>query len=166
MPDVEKFLDSLFHIYDAEKAHDYYLRTRELKGRQSATVEPTAQKTSSVKTAVKKPGVAKTQPVKMTPEARRAQIAAQVEALRNKLAQLKEILAQLVQEAKARSGVEPEPEGATKTPKASTEPTRKLTTKQKADAAQRAQEWRDQNPDKAMDQEAAKLSRQIEDIQS
>ena len=167
MPTVEEFLGELFHIYDAEKAHDYYLRTRELKGRQSATVEtPVAKTTGVVKTTVKKPGSPmKAQPVKMTPEQRRAQISAQVEALRAKLAQLKEVLAQLVQEAKVRSGVEPEPVAAPTTKPTPGTSDRKLTPEQKADAAQRAKEWREANPDKAMDQEAAKLDKQIQNIQ-
>lgn len=168
MKTVEDFLEELFHIYDAEKAHEYYLRTRQLKGREpGADIATTVQKPSSVKTTVKKPGASpmKAQPVKMTPEQRRAQISAQVEALRAKLAQLKEVLAQLVEEAKARSGVEPEPEvesKATRTPGTST---RKLTPQQQADAAQRAKEWREANPEKAMDQEAAKLDKQIKNIQ-
>ena len=44
-------------------------------------------------------------------------------------------------------------------------PNRKLTPEQQADAAKRAKEWRDANPDKAADQETAKLDRQIKNIQ-
>lgn len=168
MTTVEEFLGELFHIYDAEKAHEYYLRTRQLKGREpAAAITPTAQKTGSVKTTVQKPGSSsiKVQPVKMTPEQRRAQISAQVDALRAKLAQLKEVLAQLVQEAKARSGVEPIAEIASKPTRTTGTSDRKLTPEQQAEAAQRAKEWREANPDKAMDQEAAKLDKQIKSIQ-
>ena len=156
----------LKHIYDAEKAHDYYLRTRELKGRQSATVEEpaTVRKTTTIAKTVQ-PKAAPKMVSKPTPEQRRAAISAQVEALRNKLAALKEVLAELVAQAKARAGVEPEPEVAKKDPRATSDNPRKLTPEQKADAAQRSKEWREANPDKAMDQDADKLARQVEAVE-
>jgi len=169
MGKVEEFLGELFHIYDAESAHDYYIRTRELKGRKPGSQDsPSATKSSSVSTTVKKPAKSQPKPqaVKVTPEQRRAQISAQVDALRGKLAQLKEVLAQLVAEAKARSGVEPVAEPTSTTTRATPGSSdRKLTPAQQADAAQRAKEWREANPDKAMDQEAAKLEKQIQNFQ-
>lgn len=155
----------VIHIYDAEKAHEYYLRTRKLKGRQPAAEEPTVAKTTTFKPSVQPKAAPKVAPAKQSPEQRRAAIAAQVEALRTKLAQLKEVLAQLVAQAKARAGVEPEPEPTAKEPRNTSDSPQKLTPEQRAEAAQRSKEWREANPDKAMDQDAAKLTRQIEAVE-
>ena len=154
----------LKHIYDAESAHDYYMRTRQLKGR-----EPGVEKDVVSKSPVPKMILPKAKPkamaTKESPEQRRAAIKAQVEALRTKLDALKKVLAELVSQAKARAGVEPEPEPTAKEPRKTSDNPRKLTPEQKADAAQRSKDWRDANPDKAMDQDAAKLDRQIKDVE-
>lgn len=156
----------LKHIYDAEKAHDYYLRTRELKGRQSATVEePSGVRKTSITTTVQPKGVPKVVSTKQTPEQRRAAISSQVEALRAKLETLKKVLAELVSQAKARAGVEPEPVPTIKEPRKTSDNPRKLTPEQQADAAQRSKEWREANPDKAMDQDAVKLARQVKAVE-
>ena len=133
--------ECLMHIYDAEKAHEYYLRTRKLKGRQLGTdVTTTVKPSTGIKTTVQKPGTPmKAQPIKKTAEQRRAEITAQVEALRGKLAQLKEVLAGLVAQAKARSGIEPEPVVESAKTRAPGSSERKdLTPQQQAEAAERA----------------------------
>lgn len=158
-------MTTLLHIYDAEKAHDYYLRTRELKGRQAAVEEPPAVKKSAFRPSVQPKAAPKATSSKPTPEQRRAAIAAQVEALRAKLEQLKKVLAELVAQAKARSGVEPEPEPMAKEPRNTSDNPRRLTPEQRAEAAQRSKDWREANPDKAMDQDAVKLAKQVKAVE-
>lgn len=158
-------MTTILHIYDAEKAHEYYLRTRKLKGREAAVEEPPAAKKAAFRPSVQPKAAPKVAPAKQSPEQRRAAIAAQVEALRAKLDQLKKVLAELVAQAKARAGVEPEAEPTAKEPRNTSDNPRKLTPEQRAEAAQRSKDWREANPDKAMDQDAAKLTRQIEAVE-
>jgi hypothetical protein len=105
-------------IYDAAKAHDYYMRTRVLKGR-----TPVVQKTpvgrskgTPVSTVGSRSGVKVVQNVKVVPKKTAAELAkervalkAHVAALQVRLEALKKVLAQLVKEAKARSGVVTKP---------------------------------------------------------
>lgn len=82
--------------YDPAKARDYYLRTRQLKGRRPARV--VAPKGPNSPTAV--PVASKRRhPPKKDFKAERA-------ALERRLNRLRDILAQKVKEAKARSGVQ------------------------------------------------------------
>jgi hypothetical protein len=161
----EHIANCLTHIYDAESAHQYYLRTRDLKGREAAAQQPTPMSKTSVSKTVQPKAAPKAAPAKQTPEQRRAAISSQVDALRAKLETLKKVLADLVQQAKARSGVDPEPEPTQGQPRQTSDNPRKLTPEQQDAAAQRAKDWREANPDKAMDQEAAKLTKQVEAVQ-
>lgn len=98
--------------YDAAKAHEYYLRTRVLKGRKAAVSTLPTSKTRG--TPVSNVGTRSTARVapKVVPKKTAAELAkekqalkAHVVALQNRLAALKKVLAVLVKEAKARSGV-------------------------------------------------------------
>lgn len=101
---------ALFHYskgYDPAKAREYYLRNRKLKGRPKGASKPsggndrsTAPKSSAIVGAGGKPNRAKT-------ESRQAELRAQKERLEARLDRLREVLAQLVEAAKKRSGGDP-----------------------------------------------------------
>jgi uncharacterized protein YceH (UPF0502 family) len=95
----------LMHEYDPVKAREYYLRTRELKGRRVARSAPTPagrvagrQVAKAVKGATVLPKPAKPSSKNMT-EVR-------IAALKKRLAELKVLLDKLRDDAKRRSGVE------------------------------------------------------------
>ncbi len=57
MKDPDNFVDHyLMHLYDPVKAREYYLRTRELKGREAASVDPKSKVTYDGGPVVIKPG--------------------------------------------------------------------------------------------------------------
>lgn len=80
--------------YDAAKAREYYLRTRKLKGRRPARI-----------VAPKGNGRPHAVPVPHKKSSRQAELKAQRAALEKRLDRLRDILAQKVKAAKARSGV-------------------------------------------------------------
>jgi uncharacterized coiled-coil protein SlyX len=83
--------DELVHVYDPEKRRAYYLKTRQLKGRKTGTLD-----------------VSKSRPRQTQQERRKQrqrQLEAQVAALRARLEKLQEALKLLTKQAKARSGV-------------------------------------------------------------
>lgn len=86
---------SLAHAknYDPRKAHEYYLRTRHLRGRKSASPQATG---SSVKPSSN---------VQTLQKRTHAQNEAQLEALLGRLADLRALLKKRVEEAQAKSGV-------------------------------------------------------------
>jgi hypothetical protein len=101
--------------YNPLKAHEYYVRTRELKGRVAGkdAIHPkavTGPKAVSSPTA--KSRVVKATPVNKGMEQKHQEAEAQVAAFRARLDKLHGVLAQLVKKAKARSGVETPHEGA------------------------------------------------------
>lgn len=83
--------------YDPQKAHEYYLRVRELRGRKKGTDFPDVK--------LPKSAIAKADPHKMTAAQRREQAHARVVAIQARLDRLKEVLAQLTEQAQTRSGV-------------------------------------------------------------
>lgn len=102
---MSEFDDSaLLHgrYYDPVKAREYYLRTRELKGRRKGrTQDVTSPRSgSSSPTTPSRPKGSTAQPT--TWKSHREQVA----ALEARLERLKDVLAKLVEEAKARSGIE------------------------------------------------------------
>lgn len=154
--------DDLIHEYDPVKAREYYLRTRKLKGRKKGTVDQPSGKNSGStkpKASVKKPVV------KKTAKQKRAETEAQVAALKQRLEKLKEVLAKLVKEAKARSGVKDE-NPKDKADRNAKEKSRKpLTAAQKraqAERSKKAYEKEKQSPD----QELKELQEKIKDIRA
>src|SRR5688572_1261221 len=108
--------DVIYHEYDPVAAREYYLRTRELKGRKPGQMSTTSnrqtsgptQTTAGRKTPAIPGGQLKKPPVKaLTPQQRRAVIERRVKALKSRLDELKAALAELVKQAKIRSGVDP-----------------------------------------------------------
>lgn len=115
--------------YDPQRAHEYYLRTRELKGRKKGSKLPDVK--------LPKSAIAKADPHKMTAAQRREQAHARVVAIQARLDRLKEVLAQLVEQAQSRSGAKPSSAEKAK----ATEPAKQTTnTKEKPKTAQQKKE--------------------------
>lgn len=143
-------VDDLEHAYDASKRREYYLRTRKLKGR-----KPGAKK-------VVKPKLTRAQ----RQAARRKKLEAQVNSLKRKLEILRDALKLATEQAQARSGMKPnktESKKSTSTQK-KTE-SKKLTSAEKAKAAKASAEYREKNPDKALEEEVKSLNAKIKTIQ-
>lgn len=93
---VEEFLlEHADQFYDAQKAHEYYLRRRQLKGRHLVGKDVLKGRHGHSKVVVSK---------KHTAAQRRAAIQAKVAALKIRLETLRQVLAELVAKAKGRSG--------------------------------------------------------------
>lgn len=90
----------LFHgTYDPQKAHEYYLRNRKLKGRKPAA--------AAVATSPARGGRPAVGANRSKTQSRQAELKAQKEHLEKRLERLREVLAQLVDAAKKRSGGDP-----------------------------------------------------------
>jgi len=159
---------ALFHEapYDPNKAREYYLRTRKLKGRKAGAGDPQpSERSGSKKPTTGKP---RGRP-KKSPAQKRKEAEAEVAALKKRLARLKEVLAELVKGAKARSGVE------TKTDKAKAKAQQNqdaksktpLTAKQKREAAARSKKnYEETKKNNASDKNVQELQEQIKDIKA
>ena len=159
MPSPEEFIDSLLHArdYDPVARREYYLKTRKLKGRRvGAGKTAVARHPSSGTASVKRPSPT----AKISAKERRKAIEARVAALQARLDKLKKVLEELVRQAKLRSGVE--------TPKKDTpsDKPEKLTNKEKADAAERAKEFREKNKDPSLSAQAKALESKIKSVQA
>jgi hypothetical protein len=98
LTDLER--EQLIHIYDPQKAHEYYLRRRHLKGRKHASPQEIAsEKQGAVAVATSKH--AKKTKTKVTgPRAeQRKKLAAAISNLQSKLTQLEALIRQKEQEA-------------------------------------------------------------------
>lgn len=152
MSSASEFIENfLAHSeYDPQKAHEYYLRTRELRGRNIArtTPAPLVRKGGSVV----KPSPLRRTPKTMTAEQHRKEIEAKVEALKVRLETLRKVLAELVKQAQARSGKETTD---------SKESDKTLTPKQKKAASEASQKYYEEHKN---DQRTP--SEQLTDLQS
>jgi hypothetical protein len=130
-------------LYDPVKAHEYYLRTRKLKGRKKGKAEPTGV-TRAVGAALATRSARR--PATNNPQLhrQRQQAAARVSTLRKKLAELNARLKE--KEAEKR---ETERE-AKKGPDAA----------DKRKAAKRSKEWRAENQQKVKQQEARRAAKE------
>jgi hypothetical protein len=155
MQSPEEFIAELFHIreYDPAARREYYLKTRKLKGRRvGAGKTAIARHPSTV--PVKRPVLSTP---KKTSDERRKETEARVAALQERLAKLKKVLAELVAQAKARSGVEP-----TQAPKPVPA---NATPKQKADAAKASKDYYEKNKDEILSEQAKALETQIKSVE-
>lgn len=121
--------------YDPAKARDYYLRNRKLKGRNKGGKPDPLVRRAAGKSVVVKRKTGKSS------EARRKEIHAQTVALEKRLANLKKVLATLVEKAKKRGGGETKKEKQQAAAEKATRAKNKgkpLTAKQKKEAAVRA----------------------------
>jgi uncharacterized protein with von Willebrand factor type A (vWA) domain len=144
--------DNLAHVYDAVKRREYYLKTRQLKGRRHA--------------------IAKIDPPKLSRAQRQAlrnqQLEAKITKLKGRLERLQKVLAADVKEAQARSGVKPtkssdaptSPQGSRKN-----SPDQKLTASQKAKKAEQEKKYREKNKPQTLDEQVQSLTKRIKIIQ-
>lgn len=165
---------ALFHggTYDPAKAHQYYLRTRKLKGRRPGVARVSSQRTGTKPTAQAVP--AGTKPNRADTKSRRAELEAQKVALEKRLDRLREVLRKLVDEAQARSGVKkpghdvkdaaPETQ-VDKADRNQAEKSRKpLTASQKREKAQKAKETYEKEHPNTLSQDVDILKLQVEDM--
>ena len=144
--------------YDPVKAREYYLRTRHLKGRRRAQARPPGPG--------RRPAVAQVKP-KQSSAARRAAIEAEKAHLEKRLKRLKEVLRELVDAAKKRSGVDESKD----TPKdkadrnAQRKKNRPLTAAQKRKKAKADKERYDKEHKDSPKSEIQQLRQQIQDIE-
>lgn len=149
---------SLLHYsqgYDPVKARQYYLRTRQLKGRSPGQRDRVAT------------GVVRSTPSKgKKKSSRREEIQAQKAALEKRLDRLRDVLAELVEAAKTRSGVDTKSDKSEKkSSEKEPQKKRKLTAKEKREAAERSKEHREKNEKKQPpSKEIKELQAQIKDI--
>ena len=144
--------------YNPAARRERYLRERKLKGRRAGGFQQPQGDKGSIKPIKtdQADGPRSDAPTPVTP--------ARVEALKVRLAELKIVLANLVEEAKRAAGVETAPESnkdSTKT--ADTKPEKK-TAAEKKDDAKAAKERRDKEPSKAPKETASSVQTQIEAI--
>lgn len=167
---------ALFHgTYDPVKAREYYLRTRKLKGRRPAALKTTDSRAEFKKHATGNEGRF-ARPQKASAKSRRAELQAQKEALKKRLDRLRDVLEQLVADAKKRSGVKKPKEDekdkapetkADKADRNKAEKDRKpLTAKQKSDKAKKAKEAYEKEHPNSLSQDVEILQEQVKDIQA
>lgn len=157
---IEEFLEHADRVYDAQRAHDYYLRTRRLKGRQAGQQETTSGRggRTAPKLATRHPGGTRHQQAKE-----------QLAALQHRLERLREALDVLLKEAKGRSGiktpVKKSPAKAAADSKSGGGSKEKLTAKQKREAAKRSADYRKKHPEKStVSPEAKSVEQKIKDV--
>lgn len=99
---------ALFHgTYDPVKAREYYLRTRKLKGRRPTTATVVSPGRGGRRPAGASAARAGGKPNRSKTKSRQEELRAQKEALEKRLDRLREVLEQLVDAAKKRSGGDP-----------------------------------------------------------
>lgn len=168
MINVEEFI--LSHAsadYDPVKAREYYLRTRQLKGRSPAALTPATTRTATGRPPSRGPSNRVTTAPKVSDAHRRQkEIEVRVAALRARLEELRNVLKRLVDEAQERSGMEP----SKKTKGTSTEKPgnakEKLSSSEKKEAAKRSEKYYDKNKDKLNPpDEISELKEKIKDVE-
>jgi chromosome segregation ATPase len=156
--DAQEFIDKqLQHAYDPLKSHDYYLRTRKLKGRKKGSERPAAGRNNAA-TKLTTPRKTSTQ--------KREETKARVEAIKNRLERLKEVLAQLVDEAKARSGIETKPASAKKAePDKSPAKEKPKSAQDKKEEAKKARDQYQKEHKQTPNQELESLQTQLKSVE-
>jgi len=137
MPFPDEFIEGFFlkHAdpnYNALQRHEYYLRTRQLKGHHPGLVDAGA--------VLNKVGNVKSSTIKKHKSAvqQRHETTAHLLVLKSRLEKLQKVLALLVKQAKGRSGVDSKTKTLAKTDRKPS----KLTAEQRSKAAKRAKAYR------------------------
>lgn len=158
--DVKEFILAHAEVpYDPVKRREYYLKNRQLKGRQPGRgeVQP------DTRTVGGRPTSGAVQP-KKSPNKTTAE---RVKALEVRLDRLREILDRLVKEAKTRSGAKEEPKGSDKNSnsagKGGSSKDSKLSAQEKREAAKRSKEYREKNKKPSDDQKAEEIQKKIKE---
>lgn len=150
--------------YDPIKRREYYLRTRELKGRAKGAEDdsPKSESSTGPQTSTFESNIEERQ---KESEKRQEEVKQRITQLKVKLEELKNVLRKLVAEAKLRSGVKPEDiedEKSKDSPNnTGSKPKRELTEAEKAEAAEAAKERREEEASKTDDQRIVALEAQI-----
>lgn len=167
---------SLFHAgtYNATKAREYYLRTRELKGRKPPTATATNPGRGGRRQSAAQVG-SMGKPNRSDTKSRRAELVAQKKMLEGRLDHLRDVLERLVAEAKGRSGVkkpkkdEKNTAPETKIDKADRNKAEKdakpLTSKQKSDKAKQAKDAYEKEHPNTLSSDVDILHEQVKSIQ-
>lgn len=168
----------LFHYskgYDPVKAREYYLRTRKLKGRRPGVTNDhrefkkaaTGNEGKYARFRTDKPNRSKT-------KSRREELERQKKALEARLERLRDVLAELVEAAKKRSGGDPNKKGEKKDTKESTQSKgskskkskdKPETAAEKKERAKKAKEEYEKEHPNSLSQDVEVLKSQVEDIQ-
>jgi hypothetical protein len=165
-PDVRKFVESLFsleHKYDAVKAREYYLRTRDLKGRTKGKV------LSYEVDDPKKPLSTAPLSKKETKEAKKLWISKEdqdrVDKLQKRFDKLQKVLADLTQQKSKLEGPQSDDTKSkdAKSAKSDSKPEHK-TAAEKAKAAKKAKEDREKEGDPSLSAQAKALDAKIKAI--
>ena len=155
---AEEFLENfLQHKYDPVKAREYYLRTRKLKGRRKAAAQPTGGRPEPAAVVVRSKG-----PPKQSANQKQALAAARVAAIQKRLDALKEVLAQLVEQAKKRSGVETKPDPKKK--EAAKKDDKPKTAAEKKKDAKAQKERREKEERLSPDQKVAAIQKEMAQV--
>lgn len=93
------FLNSLFHAYDPAKAHEYYERTKKLKGRKKGAGQSVGERRSQQNPT----NISHKPKPQQSKEQLKKETELRIAAYKVRLTKLKKILAQLVAEAKKRN---------------------------------------------------------------
>lgn len=159
--------------YDPQKAREYYLRTRKLKGRKPGASELSASPASSKTMAL--PGG---RPNRSKTKSRQAELETQKVALEKRLERLRDVLSDLVEAAKKRNsensnkkdGDRKDTAPETQVDKADRNKDQKdrtpLTASQKADKAQKAKEDYEKEHPTSLSTDVDILREQVKDIQN
>lgn len=105
MSGVNSEIYHAMRAYDPAKAHEYYMRVRKLKGRISGSQDDSSGGSQGRKAAVSTGSHPKAPLNSSSTQSLHAQAEARVAALTQRLDHLKAVLAEMVKQAKARSGV-------------------------------------------------------------
>lgn len=140
--------------YDPVKAHEYYLRNRELKGKQPTVAKPTPMKrfaTAQAPAPAKKTGAQYARkPLLNKKPMNTAQAKARVAGIQKRLGALENVLKDLM---KQRAAIKPKKTAAKKTAAKKTatkaEPKRQLTSKQQSDNRERSKQYYEDHKDPA-----------------
>lgn len=155
MEAVEEFI--LKHAdlpYDPAKAHEYYLRTRKLKGRQRALMVPNKGRVAAKTILPKK--------VKTTAQ-RQKEVEARVKALEVRLNKLRAVLKELLNKAEGRTVLGANNKPPTKS--TSSAGSKKLTSAQKQEAAKKSKEYYEKHKKEvSLAEKEKKLEQSIKEV--
>ena len=133
--------------YDVDQAHEYYLRTRKLKGRKAGVKKTTTSRVPAAKKLA--PGHKGSVGAKSITQVRQAAVNGRVAGLQAKLAKLETLLQELLAKAKTKEtkGSDKNSDQTAKQKKAAADSSEKYAEKNKAEIAKKAKEKREENPD-------------------
>lgn len=155
------------HEYDPVKAREYYLRTRELKGRAKATVKTPVSRPTKPRTKAAPDRAAAIRSMHERHAKQKAASAKRVAELRARLDKLKLFLKAMLDEAKAKSGekaTKDAPKDDPSTTKRGSGKDDQKTASEKAKAAKAAKEkYEKENPEAALNDEIKEVLEKIED---